>query len=299
MADLLEEALSSTEYEGIVFPSSEVRTSWGHDSVKHTRYRSPGAEIETAGRKAREIKLTIPLIEGLLGPWGRNLFTQTYEQLIAKFTEVPRGNLSHPTLGPIVAHLDQVDEVFSPDVVNGVFLEVSFTEHLGSGEVIVDESDAPATQVTARAERVDAALASVPAARRPATPLATTMDTQMTAAESAASVGETLAAIQAMRDAVDAVLSLPDIAGAAFNELRTSSELLRSSIGAYERRVLNFARPRVYAVPATMSLSRIAQLVYGDRRRTDLLRAANRIEDELAIRAGTLLTIPTPPDASR
>ena len=299
MVSLLAQTISSTEYEGLVFPASEVRTTWGHDSVRHTRYRSPGAEIETTGRKPREIKLTIPLVEGMNGPWGVNLFTRTYEALVAKFQEVPRGQLSHPTLGPIVAHVDQVDEVFTPDMVNGVVLEVSFTEHLGNGEVIVDESNVPAVQVTARAQRVDAALTGVPAARRPATPLATTMETQMTAAESATSVGETLAAIQAMRDAVDTVLSLPDIAGAAFNELRLAGELLRNAINAYERRVLNFARPRVYVVSATMSLVRIARLVYGDTRRTDLLRDANRIEDELAVPAGTLLTIPTPPDASR
>jgi prophage DNA circulation protein len=298
VGNILDEALSATEYEGIVFPASEARTTWGHDSVRHTRYRSPGAEIESTGRKPREIKLSIPLIEGLIGPWGRNLFTQTYEQLLAKFQEVPLGQLSHPTLGPIRAHVDQVDELLSAKAVNAVMLEVSFVEHLGSDETIVDESSNPAPQVELRAERVDAALTAVPEARRPA-PVAPAMTTQMEAAESAPSAGEARAAIQTMRRIVANVLELPDIGSAAFNELRLSAELLRASVGAYEQRILGLNSPRVFIVLAVTSLSRIAQQVYGDRRRTDLLRSANRIADELAVPAGTVLSIPEPPNVSR
>lgn len=298
MANILADALSSTEYEGIVFPATEARTSWGHDSVRHTRYRSPGVEVETTGRKPREIKLSIPLIEGMAGPWGVNLFTQTYEQLLAKFQEVPLGQLSHPTLGPIRAHVDTVEEIISSDIVNAVMLEVSFTEHLGADETIVDESSNPAPQVQRRAERVDAALAAVPATRRPSS-VATALDAEMIAAESANSTGESLAALQRMRSIVDAVLALPDTSSAAFNELRLSAELLKASVLDYEQRIRNFRTPRVWIVPGVMSLSRIAQLVYGDRRRTDLLRAANRIADELAVPAGLELVIPEPPDASR
>lgn len=298
MANILADDLSATEYEGIVFPTREARTTWGHDSVRHTRYRSPGAEIETTGRKPREIKLSIPLVEGLVGPWGRNLFTQTYEQLLAKFQEVPLGQLSHPTLGPIRAHVDQVDELLSPSAVNAVMLEVSFVEHLGSDETIVDESSSPAPQVELRAERVDAALAAVPEARRP-DPVAPAMTTQMEAAESAASAGDARAAIQTMRRIVANVLDLPDIANASFNKLRMSAELLRASVIAYEQRILGLNSPRVFIVLAATSLSRIAQQVYGDRRRTDLLRAANRIADELTVPAGTVLFIPEPPDVSR
>lgn len=296
--DLLARDLSSTEYEGIVFPATETRTSWGHDSVRHTRYRSPGAEVESTGRKPREIKLSIPLIEGMIGPWGTNLFTRTYEQLIAKFIEVPRGQLSHPTLGPIIAHVDSVEEVLSPEIVNGVMLEVSFTEHLGSDETIVDESGNPAPQVERRAERVDAALAAVPASRRPSS-VAPALGAEMTIAESATSTGEALAALQRMRSIVDAVLALPDTTSAAFNELRLSAELLKTSVLDYEQRIRNFRSPRAWIVPGVMSLSRIAQQVYGDRRRVDLLRAANRIADELAVPAGFELVIPEPPDASR
>lgn len=296
--DVLANNLSSTEYEGIVFPSTEARTEWGHDSVRHTRYRSPGAEVETTGRKPREIKLSIPLVEGLIGPWGRNLFTQTYEQLLAKFQAVPLGQLSHPTLGPITAHVDSVAEVISSEIVNAVMLEVSFTEHLGTDETIVDESSNPAPQVQRRAERVDAALAAAPAARRPSS-VATALDTEMVSAESANSLGEARAALQRMRSVVDAVLSIPDTAGAAFNELRLSAEMLKASVLDYERRIRNFRSPRLWIVPTVMSLTRIALLVYRDRRRTDLLRSANRIADELAVPAGFVLVIPEPPDASR
>jgi prophage DNA circulation protein len=296
--DLLARDLSSTEYEGLVFPATETRTSWGHDSVRHTRYRSPGAEVETTGRKPREIRLSIPLIEGMNGPWGVNLFTRTYEQLIAKFIEVPRGQLSHPTLGPISAHVDSIDEVLSSEIVNGVLLEVSFTEHLGTNETIVDESGNPAPQLEARAARVDAALAAVPAARRPAS-IAAVMDAQMTVAESSDSTDEILAAVQSMRIAVDTVLALPDIAAATFNELRLAAELLRVSVIEYERRVLRITDPRLYTVPAGMSLSRVAQLIYGDRRRVDLLRSVNRVPDELEVPAGTILTIPENPDGGR
>lgn len=296
--DLVARDLSSTEYEGVVFPATETRTTWGHDSVRHTRYRSPGAEIETTGRKTREIRLSIPLLEGMIGPWGQNLFTQTYERLIAKFIEVPRGQLSHPTLGPIVAHVDSIDEIVSAEIVNGVMLEVSFTEHLGSNETIVDESGNPAPQVAARAERVDAALTAVPASRRPAS-VAAVMDAQMTVAESTDSTAEILAAVQTMRSTVDTVLALPDIAAATFNELRLAGELLRVSVIQYERRVLRITDPRIYTVPALMSLSRVAELIYGDRRRVDLLRSVNRVPDELEVPAGTMLTIPENPDGGR
>jgi prophage DNA circulation protein len=298
VANILELSLSSTEYEGIVFPATDARTSWGHDSVRHTRYRSPGAEIETTGRKPREIKLSIPLVEGMNGPWGVNLFTQTYEQLIAKFQAVPLGQLSHPTLGPITAHVDSVEEVLSSDIANAVLLEVSFTEHLGTGETIVDESGNPAPQVERRAERVDAALAAVPTARRPPS-VAAAMVTQMDAAESADTPGDALAALQTMRSTVAAVLALPDVADAAFNELRLSAELLSASVDAYEARILRLSTPRLLVVEAVSSLGRIAQQVYGDRRRTDLLRSANRLADELAVPAGTVLVIPEPPDVSR
>lgn len=296
--DLIARDLSSTEYEGIVFPATETRTNWGHDSVRHTRYRSPGAEVETTGRKPREIRLSIPLLEGMNGPWGVNLFTQTYEQLVAKLIAVPRGQLSHPTLGPIVAHVDAVEEIISTEIVNGVMLEVTFTEHLGTNETIVDESGNPAPQVAARAARVDAALAAVPASRRPPS-LAATMDAQMVRAESTDSVAEILAAVQTMRSAVDTVLALPDIAAATFNDLRLAAELLRVSVRAYERRVLRITEPRLYTVPAVMSLRRVAELIYGDSRRVDLLRSVNRVPDELEVPAGTILTIPENPDGSR
>jgi prophage DNA circulation protein len=296
--DVLALGLSSTEYEGIVFPATESRTSWGHDSVRHTRYRAPGVEIETTGRKPREIKLSIPLVEGMVGPWGENLFTQTYEQLVAKFQAVPLGQLSHPTLGPIVAHVDSVEEVLSSDIANAVMLEVTFTEHLGADETIVDESGNPAPQVETRAARVDAALAAVPAERRPAS-VESVMVAQMDAAESADTPSEALAALQTMRSTVAAVLALPDLGDASYNELRLSAELLSVSVEAYEARILRLTSPRVYVVPAVMSLTRIARVVYGDSRRMDLLRGANRIADELAVPAGTVLVIPEPPDASR
>jgi prophage DNA circulation protein len=103
---------------------------------------------------------------------------------------------------------------------------------------------------------------------------------------------EATAAFAEVQRSVTAVLTNPALQGIAGHDARVAAEATRVATLRYQARYLGDSQPSSYFVPATMSLGHVAALIYGDPRKTPLLRGSNQIPDELFIPAGTVLRVP-------
>ena len=297
MPDLFGTVLVEASYEGVEFPVVESDTEGGHDAVEHTAYRRRGADIEPTGQQAYGGTLQVPLLNDIgLG----ELFPGRYYDLLRVFEDRPIGELRHPTKGALTVCIRGWKERLSPEVRNGVFLDVTWREHNATAGLLLadtgSQGDAPAT-VEARAAEADAEMAA-------ADPTGSyTLTTPVVAAQLALLEGATtptyaatVAALRTMRDVAVTNMALAAFATVSgYYAVRALADL-RAAISALRSRYLpDTSRIRSYVVPVTMADWQVAQACYGAARYAPLVRQANALVDYAAIPAGTRLVILPPP----
>ncbi len=333
MADDLALFLGGAAYEGIEFPVADLKTHWGHDSVKHRAKGRPGSDTATTGLRERTIAVRAMFVNDLRN-WPNNLFPTRLRQLLDKLRENPKGVFDHPFHGQLNVHVDEVEEPIDILVRNGVYVSITLSEYDEAAAEMADPNDRrpsdPASEMVAAATATDAAVAdAIPSvADRPVPVTGVVLAqlsfleggmsaTESSAASSAASTSTTVVTTQAtssgvrpgsvargyveatasfaeVQRTVDAVLTSAALAGIAGHDARVAAEATRVATQRYAQRYLGDSRPRSYFVPSTMSLGHISALVYGDPRKTPLLRGSNQIPDEVFVPAGTILRVPSP-----
>jgi prophage DNA circulation protein len=301
MASIFETILQPCSFEGVLFPITEADTTGGHDSVKHTALRRRGADVESTGQRPYSGKLTIPFINGLVG-WPNDLFPNRRFDLLRVFESTPIGTLSHPTYGTFQIHVDSWHEKLDPNVRNGCYFDVEWTEHNAGASLLLSDDasvpqDAP-TATTVAASTADAAMeaASPSGSWTPTTPI---VEEQLAfLEEKTRTYAEITASLTVMVAVVETNLALAEFDGSSTtrfveqHEAVVALESLRGSMLKLRSRYLPQAeRQRIYTVPSTMALFEIAQLVYGDASKASLLLSANAIRDPLVVPGGTKLVV--------
>lgn len=299
MSDLFDRILQVAAFEDVEFPVSEASTEGGQDLVEHRVYRRPGADLEPTGQQPYKGKLTCPLINGLPG-FPNDLFPNRYYDLLTKFETSRIGTLRHPTKGTFRAMIKSWGERLNSDVRNGVELEVEWVEHNNEAGKLLDDSldasspsDAPTTteQLAATADTAMAAADSTNTWKA----TSPTISTHISKIES----GETSGfsginnAINQMVAAIDANLVLSVFGDANAHEAVVALENLKASVYRLKNKYLpERARPSTITLTTTMSVFQVAQLVYQDVNKTNLIHENNSITNALFIPAGTKLIIP-------
>jgi prophage DNA circulation protein len=312
--DLVSRHTTRCAFEGIEFPAMRVHGRWGHDSVKHVALLRPGADIETAGEKPYVISVEAVFVNTIRG-WDRDLYPTRFKRLLEKLRSTPKGVFQHPTRGRMNVHVDDVDEPLDAKRPrNGALLNLQFTEINASASVQLNDSSPtgastgdPSTAVLNRAATVDTVFMPVLAEKQTtkstpsfATPelvaaegsFTAVMSGQIDYLESASrTLSEARASIAIMRGTVELVLAAPILTSLDSHDLRVALEALRVAINEYEDAYVGDVQTSVYVVPTTMSIARVAAIVYGDPSKASLIRAANQIANGLFIPANTSLVI--------
>lgn len=300
MSNDLARWLVRSAYEGIEFPSFDCTTSWGHDRSLNEGLLRDGADIETTGRKAKTVRLKIGLINGLKN-WPRDLFPTRFRELIDVFESTPLGTLTHPTRGNMDVHVDDVSEPIDTKMVNGVYLDVTFTEQNADASVILGGSTTgsvatdPGTAMTSHATDADAlAVVAVPDPVARPLPILTVVFAAIQFLETARQPrSQALSTFDSVLSQIDSRMSLPSVTGIAGHDYRVAMEALRVATYAYQDSYLGTEQPKTFVVPVTMSCARIAAhpAVYGDASKAGLIRAANTLPDPMFVPQGTVLTV--------
>lgn len=296
MADDLAETLLEAEYEGVSFPCSEAGFTFGHQGAEHEAHSRDGSDCESTKQKAFKGKFTIPLVNGLVGFEGVELYPTRYLSLIDTILRIPIGRLTHPLLGSVTAwmHTGSVDP--SADMRNGVTMTVEWTEHRATAQLFVGRSgEVPTDSVQALASRADAADTAMASAMPSGGYVLTrpTVDTQLDVMATG-DTNQVAAASRAVATVCALNLALPGLAEATANEAVLALERLRSAAVEIEAsRTRGLRRSNTYVVRETMSFFQIAADVYGDAARVAVLRSANPgFLDPLFVPAGTILIVP-------
>jgi hypothetical protein len=308
--------ISRCAYEGIEFPTTSVRTQWGHDSVKHSAYRRPGVENETTGRKPLVVTVECAFINSLRG-WGGNLFPARFKRLIDKIKDTPNGVFTHPTRGFMDVHIDDVSEpIDAKSPLNGAYVTLQLTENNATASLQLSDQGTdttrssigdPGTAVKTRAATVDTLLSSTvetlglnvgtstlpPELVAADGSFAAVCDTQLTFLESdTRTFVEAKAAIAVMRRSAELFL----VDGSPFSpieahDLRAALEALRAAINTYEDDYIGNVQPTRYVVQSPMTVARVSAVVYGTPTKASLIRAANELPNALFLPPGTELVI--------
>lgn len=309
MPDLFSTTLFEAAYESVVFPCIDAPIESGHDNVEHEAYARRGADIEPTGQRPYRGQLTAALVNGLEGFRGQNIFPGRLRELIERFEAQPQGILVHPVWGPLLAQIVSWHIHVKPEVRNGVFMDITWTEHNATASILnaaAGRTPADSQQaVTSDLAAAQAALGALPPAvtslYTPAdvvtiAALTTTVTTEMNALTNA-TLGNSAAeeSFRRMAGAATSVLGIVALQGVLANEAVLAVELLRASVYAYRSAYLaGLGDARVYVTRGTVSVWVVALEVYGDTSFSSLILAANSIPDPVFIPQGTRLLIPVP-----
>lgn len=297
MPDAFDVHLLRARYEDIDFPVAKSPSEGGHDSVEHTAFLRPGADIQATGRRAKRGTLECLFYNGLAG-WPDALWPRELERLIAAIERTPIGRLQHPTHGLVTAHLKTWRRDPDPLARNGEVLTVEWVEHNASAASLSGFADPPgAAAATPTAAAAQATTAdSAGATQTGYVPVAPTVAAQLAWLDAAPrSYAETRAAFDAMAAVVADNLSLSSLAAATAHDTVAALVRLRATLTTLRGRYLPAAAGGTYVVPTTMPLWQLAAALYGSVDRAALLARANGVHDPLAVPAGTVLVVP-PPD---
>lgn len=286
--------LSAAGYESERWPVVQCVTHWGHDSAEHTRLGGQGADIQPTGEKPVKVQMRIAFLSGLAdnGVWPRDLWPGGFERTVDLLRTRPQGTLAHPTRGPMVVQVGDVEEPIDARVRNGVYLTVNFTQHLEDQGLNLQRPSVSADAPTAAESEAAAADAVRPAG----TPeITSTVTAALAAIESGSGTfGAVMTGVESIAAAVRSRQLLPAVVASAGYEYRAALERLLAA--AYRLREFygTTLKPWEFTVYETMSLSRIAALpqVYGDPSKASVLAAANRVPNPMFVPAGTVLLVP-------
>lgn len=283
-------------YEGREFPALEWSDSNAHAFAEHKAWRVSGADVEHTGREPLRCTCKIGLLNTVSG-WPRDLFPRLHDELDDLFRSTPQGTLTHPYYGAVQVQVVSWRRAFDPEVQQGLVLEVEWLERNASAyRSFANFEPEPAQALEDAATAADEAIASYDPDSG-IDPLAPEVRTQLAYLEEQdRSADEAYAALETIQRAARSALESEVLSAIEAHDARAALRELLARSWDYARAYLTpRATPRVHSVEQTMSLSRIAALVYGDAAKAELLRKANRIPDELFVPAGTVLVVPEAP----
>lgn len=283
-------------YQGREFPLFDVDDENGHAFVEHKAWGVNGADIEPTGREPIKCVLRIGLLQGITG-WPDDLFPRLHDELEDTFRTDPQGVLRHPYYGEMRVQIASWKRKLDPQVQQGVFLEVHVVEINATAYRAFANFDAePSQAILDAAEQADEEIAAYDSDSG-IDPITSTAEEQLAYLEEEdRSADEAYAALDVIQRAAREALESDTLAAVEAHDARAALRLLITSCDAYARQYLTpRSQPRMYTVPQTMSLARVAALVYGDPSRTAEIRKANRIPDESFVPQGTVLVLPQSP----
>lgn len=294
MSTPVQTKLGRAAYEGLEFPLMEFKDELGHDSVQHQAYRQP-ASIEWVGQKILRTTMRAALLTGL-SSWPADTFPRLHDQLEALLRSKPQGRLRHPYYGEVLVQVDSWSRGFDSKLQSGCYLEIVFSERDASAVSPVAEQQGtsdPATTMENTSSAADTKIAAI-------APTAGLDTTSTVVAEKLAyleeeerAATEAYGTLDDVQNTVQTALDSEALEGIEAHDARADLRALSAATWRYAEA---YAGPRTnaqaYEVPATQSLAEIAAAVYGDATRTDLLRSANVIPDELFVPVGTVLVVP-------
>jgi prophage DNA circulation protein len=297
MSDL-SSTLAPYVYEGVEFPGTDTRVTWGHDSAKHQGYLKRGQVSETTGQRARVFTVRVPLRNGIRWSGPKRLYPETYLDLREKL-KVAIGFLTHPSYGFVEVHLDDVVETIDPTRPDGLDLDLTFTEQDGDAQELElaltgPAASTPSEAAVARATEADTAAATLAASNEGWT--WTSLSGEVSDGfdhlqEAERPFTEAASTFSALSDSIRARLVDPVAAGAEGHDLRAALSRCLASVEAYRGEYLGAEEPETVTLPEAMGIARAALHAYGDPTRGADLAARNRIADPALIPAGTVLVI--------
>lgn len=283
-------------YQGREFPAFEWHDENAHSFVEHKAWRVNGADVESTGREPIKCSCKIGLLQGISG-WPSTLFPELHDELEDTFRTDPQGVLRHPYYGEMRVQIVKWSRSLDPTVQQGVFLQVEFLEISASAyRSFATFEPEPGQAIEDAAQDADDAIEAYDD-ESGIDPLTPTVQEQLAYLEEEdRSADEAYAALDVIQRQARAALESEALAAVEAHDARESLRTLVARCDEYARQYLTpRAQPRVYTVPQTMSLARVAALVYGDATRTAEIRKANRIPDETFVPSGTVLLLPKAP----
>lgn len=293
MSTTLRAQIVRAAYEGRQFPCLEFQDTNAHSFVEHKAWRVDGADIQSTGREPLKISCKIALLTSISG-WPDDLFPRLHDELDDLFRSTPQGMLTHPYYGETRVQVASWKRSFDPAMQQGVVLDVEFVETNASAyRSFANFDPEPGTALSDAATAADDAIA----AYDPNTGIDSLADVTATQLayleEEDRSADEAYAALGVIQRAAQTALDSAALAAIEAHDARAAlREVLARSWSYASKYLTPRATPRIYVVPVTMSLQRIAATVYGSASRTVELRKANRVPDELFVPAGTVLVLP-------
>lgn len=292
MSSDLSRAVASYSYEGVEFPGSDSKVSWGHDSAKHQGYLQRGAVVEPTGQKPRVFTVRVPLRNGLRWTGPERLWPETYVALREKL-KTAEGFLTHPTYGLVTVIVDDVQETIDPTRGDGVDLDLTFTEQDGQSqelELTGPSAASPAEGARQWAEEADAAAQELEVAD--ATSLADEVSESFEYLEEAErSYSDAIGCVAELTASIRARALDVAAADADGHDYRYALARTLAAVIAYRDDYLGVEAPVVLELPEAMGIARAASLAYGDPTRGAELAARNRLPDPSMIPAGTRLVL--------
>lgn len=288
------ENLLDASYEGVKFPVSEAETETSHDLARHKAYRRPGADLEPLGLNEDSGTLVIPLFNDLDGFRGVDMYPGRYRRLLDVIRTTPIGRLVHPTRGSIRAAVVVAKEKLLATQRNGIVLSLAWVEHTPSSGAVARTVSAEAAYARLDDYDTAAATAGLVAAAK-AEQLRALLDEVQSVAATGLAV---LATIRALQTLLAEIRESEEMGLAANWPVVRSLAIFTASVNSLaDVYAPDVDATRRFVLPATMSATDAALLLYGDARRADLLLKANRLPDPTRIREGTALTVPPAPKA--
>lgn len=118
-------------WRGIQFPTSSVDLSFEQDLAEHKYYGIDGASVEATGRGPIHVRVTIPLVNGIVPgkneKWG-TLYPDTFRDLFRALIDRKSGVFIHPELDQILCRVKSVNFSHQAQQRDGVNLIVEFIE---------------------------------------------------------------------------------------------------------------------------------------------------------------------------
>lgn len=115
-------------WRGILFPGKNRKHRFAHEaSPQHVSY-ADGDFFDMTGQRARTWSYQIPFNEGLTRNW-ETLFSKTYAKFYEAYRDRTPGTLVDPLQGPVLCVPGSYDDELSPMVLDGVSVDVTFSEH--------------------------------------------------------------------------------------------------------------------------------------------------------------------------
>jgi hypothetical protein len=120
--------LNVPSWRGILFPGKNRQHRFAHEaSPQHVSYNE-GDFFDMTGSRARTWTYQVPFNEGLTKSWD-NLFSKTYPEFYKAYRDRSPGTLVDPLQGPVLCVPGSYEDELSPMVLDGVTVDVTFSEH--------------------------------------------------------------------------------------------------------------------------------------------------------------------------